>query len=582
MSNETRSIGPSNERRTFAAARAFNRESREMELSFASAEPVERWYGMEILSMDPADVDLARLRDGGPVLLGHDPEEHIGVVVDCTVDGTKARAKCKLSRNASEIMDDIEDGILTKASVGYMTTREISNTVDEKGVRTITWAWMPYEISLVSVPADNTVGVGRSAEMKEAKPATREKDNMSKENAAPVAETGFDASEIVKLARKHNAKDALVDQAIAEKWTAEKFRSALLDEVKPAAPVQGAAAIGMSRDEVKRYSFMNVVRALSGDKSVDIGFEREVSEQAAKKQGRAPQGIVIPVDVMLGEKRDLAVSGTGSNLVATNLMAGSFIDALRAKTRASDLGVQFMSGLVGDVALPKLSTTSTAYWVTEGVSPTESTPVMAQVTGTPHTVGTFVDISRKLLKQSTPDAEQVVRNDLVRVLAIELDRAIFAGSGSGGEPLGIVGTTGVSNPSVTTGTPTHAEILGFIQAVGDAHADMDMAQWAFTFEVWVKLASIFTNATYGSVPLADPISRKCVGFPYIPTNQVGANTAIFGDFSKVTAGLWGGLDLTVDPYTGSSSGTVRVVALQDIDIMVRQPGALAYNSAVTS
>lgn len=582
MSNETRTIGPSSERRAFRAERAFNRESRELALAFASGEPVDRWYGREILSMNPADVDLSRLKDGGPLLLGHDPDEHVGVVTDCTIDGERARATCKLSRNASGIMDDIEDGILTKASVGYMTEHEVSNTVDDKGVRTITWAWTPYEISLVSVPADNSVGVGRSKSQEETlPPQTREKEEMNKDTTL-AATAGFDAAEIVKLGRKHKASDALTDKAISEQWTAEQFRSALLDEVPAAAPAQGAAKIGMDSKDVRRFSIANVIRSLSGDKRVDISFERECSEEAAKIQGRAPNGILVPCDVILDGKRDLAVSGTGSNLVATNLLAGSFIDLLRAKSRASDLGVQFLTGLVGDVALPKLGTGATAYWVTEGVSPTESTPVMAQVTGTPHTVGTFVDISRKLLKQSTPNAEQVVRGDLAKCLATEMDRAIFAGSGAGGEPLGIVGTSGVSNPSVTAGTPTHAEILGFIQAVGDAHAEMDAARWAFTFEVWVKLASIFTNATYGSVPLADPISRKCVGFDYIPTNQVGANTAIFGDFGMVSVGMWGGLDLTVDPFTGSSSGTVRVVALQDMDIMVRQPGALAYNSAVTS
>lgn len=219
--------------------------------------------------------------------------------------------------------------------------------------------------------------------------------------------------------------------------------------------------------------------------------------------------------------------------------------------------------------------------MSEGNAPTESTPVLTQVTGSPNTCGTYVDLSRKLLKQGTPDAEMLVRDDLTKVLALAIDAAVFTGAGTN-EPLGIVGTSGVSNPSVTQGTPTHAEILSFVQAIGDANGNLDMCKWAFTYEVWAKLSSIFTNATYGSIPLADPVTGKCVGFPYIPTNQVGANTAIFGDFSMVTLGLWGGLDLTVDPYTGSNAGTVRVVALQDVDVMVRQPGALAYNSAVTS
>jgi HK97 family phage major capsid protein len=104
-----------------------------------------------------------------------------------------------------------------------------------------------------------------------------------------------------------------------------------------------------------------------------------------------------------------------------------------------------------------------------------------------------------------------------------------------------------------------------------------------TSEVWAKLAATFTNATYGERPLADWATKTMLGFPYLTSEDLPANSLWFGDWTSVVVGVWGGgIDINVDTATLSSSGGVRIVGLEDVDVMVRLGQALAYNTAVTS
>lgn len=597
---ENRKLEGKEKRSAEIRANAYDAEKRILSLAFASETEVARWYGTEVLSCDPANVDLSRLKNGGPLLVDHqnELESQIGVVVTASCDPDKvARATCKLSQREEvmAIAQDIADGIIRNVSVGYETTRIVQDEKMQDGSRRITWAWMPYEISLVGIPADTSVGIGRSAggmekqekqkmsENKEgANPAAIEKQEVNVETVRSEAakKAREDAAEITKLARMHKCED-LADKALTEDWTLEKFRGELLrklGEKSAKSPVAGAANIGMTDKEVRSFSLLNVIKALSGDKRVDIGFEREVSDEAAKKQSRTPQGFIIPHDVLV--KRDLQIGGggTGSNVVATNLLAGSFIDALRNRLIQ---GMGMMSGLVGDIAIPKNTGVATAYWVTEGNAPTESQQTLGQITGTPHTVGAFTDISRKLIKQSSIDVEAFVRDDLTKVLAIAINSAAINGTGSAGQPSGLLGASGINNPSISSaGSATYAEILGFLADIETDNALVGDMHWEVTPEVFANLAARPKGTGDGFILDAD--AMRMIGYNVALSNQLPANTAILGVWSQLMIALWGGLDVMVDPYTASNTGTVRIVALQDVDVMLRHAQAFAYNSAVTT
>lgn len=587
---------PSTERRAISVrASEYNAETRELPVAFASQTPVLRWYGMEVLSCDPEHVDLSRLREAGRLLLDHSNEvdDIAGAVVSASVDADKVcRAVCKLSarQKIEDIAKDIVAGILPGVSCGYETTKILKDEKAEDGTRTITWAWKPHEISLVGVEADPAVGVGRSASGSQNKETEMDKPETTpaadKKPADPqieirsaVEQSRKDTAEILKLARQHKA-DELAETAIEKNWTLEQFRGELLATIGKRSPSKPADPhIGLSGGEARRYSFLNVVRALAGDRGVDISFERECSESVEKKMGKSARGLLVPWDV-LTHKRDLTIAGTGSNVVQTSVLGGSFIDILRNKLVTERLGAGMLTGLVGDIAIPKLTTSVTSYWVSEGSAPTEGLPVLAQITGSPNTVGAYVDASRKLLKQSSVDVENLLRNDIARSIAQAIDTAALNGGG-GSEPTGLLSASGINNPSVTQGTPTHAELLNFIADIDADNALADTAKWAMTAEVMAKLAATSVTGT-GNGLVLDMVSKTCLGYPFITSSNVPANGAIFGDWSQLLIAMWGALDLTVDTAALATSGGVRVIGLQDVDVLVRYPEAFSYNTAVTS
>jgi HK97 family phage major capsid protein len=221
--------------------------------------------------------------------------------------------------------------------------------------------------------------------------------------------------------------------------------------------------------------------------------------------------------------------------------------------------------------------------VAESGAPTESQQAFDQVTMSPKTLGAFTDISRKLLLQSSIDIETFVRNDLATVLALEIDRAAIHGSGSSNQPTGILATSGIG--SVAGGTngaaPTLANIIGLETEVAQDNADLGSLSYLTNTKVRGKLKQTFTNSTYGDAPIFG-MDGRMNSYNTAITNMVSStltkgsasgvcSAIIFGNFADLIVGMWGSLDLMVDPYTSSTSGTVRVVALQDLDIAVRHP-----------
>lgn len=548
-----------------------------------------------ILDHSPESVDLTRCAEGMPVTDGHYGDQ-IGLIRNVQLVERKlggAVEWCAGDR-AANIGSDAARGLRRNVSIdGEVDPESYVLEGEQDGCPVIrVRRWTPHRVAFVTLQADIKAGVGREMQEPEnpaqtvaspAKPAiTREITVMENETKpAPVArDLGREATEILDIAAEYKLDGKVAREAISKGLTPEQFKAGPL-VVELATRSANTAAIGMSDKEVKRFSIRNAILAQIPNSGVKADFERACSEASAQKLGKqAVRGIMIPHDVLV---RDLAITGTGSAVVQTSVLGGSFIEALRAKAVLSKLGAQYLSGLVGDIALPKLATATTCYWIsTEGNAPPEGLPVLAQVPGTPHTIAGWVDVTRKLLKQGSIDVEMMIQNDIAQGLAVGVDAAGFSGAGGSGEPQGIIGASGVGNPTVTTGTPTWAQILGFIASIGGNFANVNAAKWALTHEVFAKLGSTQKTPTYGDAMLLDVESRTMAGFPYELTEQVGANTLVFGDFSQLIIAMWGGVDLTVDTASLSTSGGVRTVCFQDCDMLIRHGGAFAYNSAVTA
>ena len=584
-------------------------EMRTIEFPFSSELPVERWFGDEILSHKKGAADLTRLNDGAPLLFNHNMDEIIGVLEKAWFADDKrgyARVRFAKTARADEVLSMVNDGIMRNVSFGYRINEMAESVKDGKSTYTAT-RWEPYEISLVTVPADHTVGIGRAEaddtrdvtvhriQEESAQPAeiTIEEPTMT-EQTAPAVDVQVVATQaaeaerariaaIEALGQRHSLSD-LSRKLINEGVNIDAARAAFLEEIKvDQKPITGKDAdIGMTDKEVRQFSVLRALNALANpsDKSAweAAAFEREVSEASSKAAGKSARGIFVPGEVLRARRDLTAGSATaGGNLVATDLLADSFIDLLRNSSIAIRAGATVMNGLNGNVAIPKQTGAATAYWVAESGAPTESQQTVGQVTMTPKTVGAFTDFSRRLILQSSLDVENMVRRDLAQVIALAIDTAALYGTGANNQPTGLKLQSGINTKDFAATNPTFAELVAMESEIAADNAALGAMRYLLNpaqrgaFKSTEKFSS--TGAT-----IWEP-GNSVNGYATEVSNQVTAGDVFFGNFADLMIGFWSGLDLTVDPYAGATSGTVRVIALQDTDIAVRNAVSFCYGNA---
>jgi len=532
-------------------------------------------------------------------------------------------AKIRFSRSkfASEILEDVKDGILRGISFGYSI-----NDMDETSDGMLARSWSVHELSVVTVPADPTIGFGRSlispsqgnsitmedkspqqeiiSAEESASPSVRTMEESTKETAVE-AEKSVEIdikAEVQRAIDENNARTAAITSLCREfgKYGAEELtdsliksnkspaeaKAAILDLVKNKAEVRNTPIrstdmttneVGLDQKEIKRFSFLRALNALANptDRQAQeaAAFEREVSDAASKKYEKPANGILVPNEVL---QRDLNVgtATAGGNLVPTELLAGSFIDILRKRMAVMATNPTMLTGLSGNVSIPRMTSTSTAYFVGESGAPTESQQAFDQVNMTPKTIGAFVDYSRRLLLQSSIDVETMIRDDIAKVIATKLDNAAIYGSGSSNEPLGIKDTTGVGTSTITT-FGTFAEYIALETDVAAANADVANMYYLINASARGALKSTEKATNTGQFVFEN---NEINGYPAIVSNQLANNDVLFGDFSQFVIGMWSGLDLTVDPYANATSGSVRIIALQDVDFAVKQPTAFSFGT----
>jgi len=601
-----------------------NVKSRTFEFPFSSEYPVKRYFGNEILSHESGAADLSRLNDGGAVLFNHNMDKPIGVVESAYIgEDKRGYAKIRFSRSkfASEILEDVKDGIIRGISFGYSI-----NDIDETEDGMLARSWSVHELSVVTVPADPTIGFGRSLidpsqgnsiniESKSpveeiisaedsASPKVRNMEESTKETAVDTEKSvEIDIkAEVQRAIDENNARTASITSLCREfgEYGAEEIaetliksnksivesRAAILDLVKNKAeanntPIRSTDMttneVGLEPKEVKKFSFLRALNALANpnDRSAQeaAAFEREVSDEASKRYDKPANGILVPNEVL---QRDLNVgtATAGGNLVPTELLSGSFIDILRKRMAVMAANPTMLTGLSGNIAIPRMTQTATGFFVGEGSEPTESQQAFDQVNMTPKTVGGVVEFTRRLLLQSSIDVESMIRDDIARVIATKLDNAAIYGTGSSNQPLGIKDTTGVGTQTITT-FGTFAEYIGMETDVAAANADVANMFYIINASARGALKSTEVASNTGKFVFEN---NEINGYPVIVSNQLVNNDALFGDFSQFCIGMWSGLDLTVDTITKAGSGTVKIVALQDVDFAIKQPTAFCFGT----
>jgi HK97 family phage major capsid protein len=597
---------------------AVDEEKRTVEIAFSSEDPYRRWYGVEILGHEKDEVDMEFMASGrAPFLSGHNHNDQIAVIERAWIDNDRVgRAVVRFGKSAraEELFQDVIDGIRQNISVGYsiVEAKLIEEHEDEPDVYRM--KWRPFEASLVSVPADTTVGVGREKEFinqnievrqmtdeekKAQEKAAQKAIEEAKAKAAKEARKGEIAriGEIDALGKAHGFEKEAA-KAVEDGQDVDKFRSFVLDELKKKniTPVENfTPEIGLTAKEAKQFSFIKAIYALANPNKPDAqraaAFELECSEAVGKKLKKDSEGLFIPVEV---QARDLTVgtATAGGHTVATNLLAGSFIDMLQNRMMVQRMGATVLTDLVGDIAIPRQTGGATCYWVAESGDPTESQQAFDQVTMSPNTVGAFTDISRKLLLQSSISIENFVRGDLAKVLALGIDLAGINGSGSSNQPTGILNVSGIG--AVAGGTnglaPAWSHIIDLWTQVAQDNADVGALGYLTNSQIIGRLmqtekASGTAQFVAKDFPDKDGMTglggARCGVSNQVPSNlDKGTSTGvcsaiIYGNWADLLIGMWGGLSITVDPYTQATSGTVRVVVLQDVDLAVRHAESFA-------
>ncbi|WEJ62159.1 phage major capsid protein [Thiomicrorhabdus lithotrophica] len=562
---------------------SVNEDERTVELSFSSEEPVARWFGNEVLGHDADNINLGRLNDGGAVLVDHNHRDLVGTVENAVIDSEQRKGRAVVrfgkSQRAEEIYQDVKDGIRKNVSVGYSIQKMelVEMEGDEETYRATQWT--PYEISIVSVPADSTVGVGRSKE-------NPEKENkMSKEvkkpevNAEEIRKTAVAGEQqrtqnILALGARHNMTE-LAGKFVSEGRSVNDMKDAVLQAmgergVSKETDVQ--TEIGMTGQEVQRFSLLKAVRALQTGNWDGAGFERDCSMAVADKLGRDARGLFIPMEVQraMGTATGTGVVDAGA-LVATEHMDDMFIDALRSQSLMGQLGVRILGGLQGDLDIPRLDSGATFSWIEEGADGSETDGSLSTVLMSPKTIAGAVPITRKLLKQSSPSVEAMIREDLMKGAALAIDMAVLNGTGTGPQPLGILNTTGVNTVAVADaatgiGKLTHEEAVAFETAISEDNALSGSLAYITTPAINGAGKTTSIEAGSGIKLIHD---RQMNGYDVHATTLMPAKKTMLGNFNDVVVGMWGVLDVTVDTAKLAASGGVVLRAFQDADVAVR-------------
>jgi HK97 family phage major capsid protein/HK97 family phage prohead protease len=605
-------------------------DERSIEFPFSSEFPVSRYFGNEVLSHDERSADLSRLNDSAPLLFNHDPNKVIGVVERAWIDGKKKRGyvNVRFSRNAfaQEVLADVRDGVLRNVSFGYAI-----NEMEQRGSGDfVATSWAPYEVSVVSIPADPTVGVGRSLETDPAAPAAsptpETEPEVPMENTPDIsavrAEAAAEAAKaerarisgITALTEKHGMAD-LGRQLIEGGRSLDEARAAVLEKIG-AKPVETVAPVEMAAQERAAYSITAGIRAaLTGDwSSREAGLVRELSREVEKSgvSKTAERSFFVPFSA-LAKRATYVTSGatTGGNLVATDLLADDFIEYLRNNSLMLSLGVRTMPGLVGNVAVPRRSGVANTYYLsTQTTAITQSESTFDQVTMAPKNLAALSKYSRQTLLQGTPGIEELVRRDLTDGLNLAVDLGILNGSGSSGQPTGIMQTSGIGSVAMgTNGGAITLEKLVDLETevmIDNGAVNRDAVAYVTNAKVMGALKKLRAGGSttgdgpflVNSVPNAlgrGPAGTQINGYPIGVTNQVPSNltkgtssgvcsAVLMGDFSQAMVGFWGnGLEITVgEDQDDFSKALTSVRGIITYDVAVRHAESFAAILDVTT
>ncbi|EJV7411213.1 phage major capsid protein [Escherichia coli] len=636
----------------------------EFEIAFSSTQPYQRQFWDEqnqemvvldeILVHTPEAVDLSRLNNNAPLLFNHNFDNHIGVVCNARIDADNVgRALVKFSKHgtmANDIRNKVIEGTMEKISVGY-DIKEYH--IDYAKGQLIVTKWAPYELSFVTVPADDTVGLNRSLntitvnleakrdmtkeqieEIKEEQESAQVEETPVEENkeseveetqerqveenkedenledgkdaehpesvdddsstvreaeevkeereAAPVEEEKIeevaerseeDELEIREIARELNIDDSELERALSIKdMTPEAFRTKALNNLVNAQ--RNNEQIKDSKME-KTFDLNNVIRSLVDGAALGAN-EAEYSAMAATaamQRGRAARGgsVFVPAAAL----RAASAGNTKATLEAVTdekLLTESYVEMLMPESVLGRLGVTVLSGLNSPVAVPKMTSSCVDGFgfVDENGAAPESKAEFANVKMAPKTFAGGNPISRQSIK-TVPGIATLITDHMNKAVRIKLEQLILSDKENANGPKGLIKHLVDANRVEKKAAFSFKDFLKEIAKLTDAGVPAQAIKFAMSGATAAELESTLKDNGVSGYIIEN---GKLAGYDVVTSGVIPADHIVLGDFSAITIGEWGGLEVDLDDSTYRAQGAIVPRIWVDLDFTVVQPEAL--------
>lgn len=589
-------------------------------LAFSSDAPYEKYMitkngdfvlGDEILSHDNGAVNLERLNNRASVLFNHDHDKLIGVVESARVDpDNKGRAVVRIADTelGQEIRQLIDGGFLSKVSVGYSIDEYRDELVNDKLVRTAT-KWTPFEISAVSVPADDNVGINRGIDttptqqsnsndgvlemnlennVKNTEPDVKSGEKDGDVTPAPApAPTGdvrmnsASADDILSLARQYGGNMEMAQEALSRGATKEQFQSELLANQKnmiDSTPLnQKSGKITLDNHVTREFDLGAMIKSNAGLASSEESKRAEASIECVRHVQntlgmRDASDTYIPHALLTKNKQQVGTNADGGYLVESEKMG--LVEKLQPMLITEKLGVRNMYGLVGNVEIPVQDTNPTVGYGGEDSVESDTKITFSNVDLKPTQISGQVPLTRRMLIQDTYLVEQIVTDALAIQISQKINQGFIQGTGSSNQLNGLMAESGIDSITfATTNTPTRDELIDMEYKLKSRNVIMENAKWLFDNTIASNLRKAKVDAGSGLFVLGK--DGKIDDTETVVSSFAKSKYAVLGDWQYMTIGYWGGIDIQAIRDT-TTNGGVKIQAFQDVGCAVTMKDAFQW------
>ena len=581
---------------------------------FSTDDPYTIQYGNfryeETLSHKESAIDTKRLKTHACVLYNHQRDIVLGKVEKGSFEVKDGKAYCQMkfgtSAKAEEIKKDVDAGILDRFSVGYTVSKFKSEDIrnadgDLEGVKILATRWTPFEISIVTVPADNNCKFVRSVsdDLRKFIENNNEDTKMSEEKKAAlegarveqdtklVADTvagerkrASDIEAVLACATSLPTAEAqnIRREGLAKGQSAGEVADIVakrMETIGKEAPEQlnPVDKLDLSAKDVGKFSFARAIGLAAGViKPSEAGFENECSVALQDKRGanvgrRGSNGLpvfTVPYDILTTRVATQGATSAGG-AVGNNNRPQSYIEVLRDTSVLLRMGITHIPGLNSNIKIPKKTNKSTFSFKAENTSSGDTDVTIDTVDLELHTASGGMGFSRELILNSNPSIDAICMNDVAQEAALIIDTALIKGSGSGAEPQGLIGTASVG--TVTAGAPTWAKVVELMTDIDTQNAPEGGRAYLCT--PTVKGMLMTTAKVSGDATFIMGDNGQVAGYPVFTKTRDLDDNMIFGAWSELILGSWNLLDLQRDSATNAASGAIVLRGFVDIDVAVR-------------